>query len=324
MTNNDSDPRAARAPSEAVGGPRPAIVVRLQDGLGNQLFQYALGQSLAARLGTALEFDLSWYENPVDPAQKRSLALREFAVRGTFSSADSYARYWLRPGMTGRLRWQIEQRLLPIPMRRFVEQKPSDFLRRGKMFDPAVLRVRPGTYLSGWWISPLYFASAEVALRRDLALRSVPTAAAQRWCDAIRARNAVAVHVRRGDYLKHPEIGTLDAAYYARAFRAIRERVTDPSFFVFSDDVPAARALLRETATPFEVVELEPEASPAQDLMVMAACRHFVIANSTFSWWGAWLAQGPARIVIAPEFWYAGARVRMPDVYPPEWIEVPC
>lgn len=324
MTNSYSDPRAARAPSEAVEGRRPAIVVRLQDGLGNQLFQYALGQGLAARLGAPLEFDLSWYQNPVDPVQKRPLALREFAVRGTFFPAGTYSHYWLRPGLAGRLWWRIEQRLLPIPMRRFVEQRPGDLLRRGRMFDPDILRVRPGTYLSGWWISPRYFEGTEAALRRDLALRAAPTAAARRWIDAIRARNAVAVHVRRGDYLKHPEIGALGAAYYARAFDAIRTRVADPSYFVFSDDIPAARAMLRETSMPFEAVELEPDASPAQDLMVMAACRHFVIANSTFSWWGAWLSQAPGKTVVAPQYWYAGARVRMPDVYPPEWIEVAC
>ena len=286
------------------------------------MFQYALGRTLADRHGVDLEFDVSRFENADVPAHAQAPALRDLAVRGTFSPVGAHSRFWLRPGLAGGLWWRVEQYLLPVRWRRFVEQRPGDFLRNGRMFDPEVLETRPGTYLAGWWISPRYFAGAEARLREDLVLRA--PLSAREWINAIQSRNAVAIHVRRGDYLLHPEIGVLEKKYYAGAIQAIRSCVSDPHYFVFSDDVPAARELLRGVIDKFDVVQLEAGASPAQDLAVMASCRHFIIANSTFSWWGAWLAANDGKIVIAPSHWYVGARVSVPDVYPEKWIQVPC
>lgn len=134
---------------------------------------------------------------------------------------------------------------------------------------------------------------------------------------------SVSVHVRRGDYINHPDIGMLGPNYYRRAIDFIRQRIARPRFFLFSDDPPGALAMLNALGADTEIVELEPGASPAMTLAAMAACRHHINANSTFSWWAAWLNPEAGKTVVVPEHWYAGAKVRMPDVYPPEWIRLP-
>lgn len=311
------------ASQDRMSAPGNRIVIRLMDGLGNQLFQYALGRKLAALHGTEPVFDTIWYRSGAKLTHPRPLALREFAIRGRVAEEDEEFRdYWLRPTPLGRLWWKVEQRLLPLRWRRFVEQDPQTFARRGRMFEPEVLRVSPGTYLSGWWISPRYFEGIEHELRNELVLREPLPPRAAEWARDMGAGESVAVHVRRGDFLNHPEIGVLGAAYYARAVEQLRSQRTNLRFFVFSDDLPAAKELLAEVLPAFEAIEPPPGTSPAVDLALMSHCRHFITANSTFSWWGAWLGSHPDKIVLVPEHWYQGARVALPDVYPEEWIKV--
>lgn len=300
-----------------------AITVRLMDGLGNQLFQYALGRKLATSLGAPLQFDTSWYDDrSPPPAQHRALALRDFAVTGHFVAGSDFSRFWTRPASRGGcVRWWLEQALLPPRRRRFVQQDPARFLR-GRMFDPRVLDVRAGSYLCGWWISPKYFAGIEPELRRELVPRERPSARTEAYLAKVAACESVAIHIRRGDYMNHPAIGCLGASYYARAIEWLSARIERPKFFVFSDDPAAARELLKGVIAEFEVVKAEPQASPSADLFVMAACKHFITANSTFSWWGAWLSRNREKKVIAPAHWFVGARVVVEDVYPDDWVRM--
>ncbi len=299
-----------------------AFVVRLMDGLGNQLFQYALGRRLSLRQGAELVLDTSWFRTGGTREHPRPLRLAEFAVAGRFAEPDEFRDRWLRPTPLGRFWWRFEQRVLPLRWRRFVEQDPKAFARRGQMFDPEILRVAPGTYLSGYWISPLYFEGAERELRQELILRGPLSLSAGRWAKELGECESVALHVRRGDYVHHPEIGVLGADYYRRAIELLEAQRRDLRYFVFSDDPPAALELLAGIVPKFQVVTLEPGTSPSVDLALMATCKHFVIANSTFSWWGAWLSGYPGKLVMAPEHWFQGARVSLPDVYPAAWARV--
>jgi len=303
--------------------PPQALVLKLQDGLGNQLFQYAFGRRLAKDRDATLLFDVSWYESDQRPAQPRQLALRDFQTRGEYYSGPEFRHFWIRPSLIGRCWWRIEQRFLPPHRRRFVAQHPDDFLRRRRMFDPRMLKVPIDSYLSGWWISPYYFSGAEDELRGDLVLRTPPSPAETQMMTRLNDSNSVAVHVRRGDYLKHPAIGVLGAEYYRRAITFLRSKIPQPKFFLFSDDLAAATQMLTGILPAFEALPADSSRSPAVDLTLMAACRHFIIANSTFGWWGAWLGRFPTKLVLAPEHWYCGARVSISDVYPPEWIKIP-
>lgn len=298
------------------------IAIRLQDGLGNQMFQYALGRRLTSDK-MQLVLDASWYRSDTCPDQPRPLALRDFAIKAQIRSRGEFRHYWIRPTLAGRIWWSVEQRLFPPDRRRFVAQKPTEFVRNKRMFDPRILKVKTGTYLAGWWISHLYFTGIEDVLRREFVLQAPVTPRAKHLINQISSSNSVAIHVRRGDYEKHAEIGTLNVDYYARAISEIRSRVPNAKFFLFSDDLPAARTMLAHSLAKFEAVELEPNASPAVDLTVMAACQHFINANSTFSWWGSWLGKSPHKVTIVPDCWYCGAKVTISDVYPREWIQIP-
>jgi len=302
--------------------PEP-IVVKLMDGLGNQLFQYALGRRLAAGLGVELVLDPAWYTEGRRPAQPRPLALSQFAIRARLATGEDFRRFWIRPTLPGRIWWRVEQALLPLRWRKLVEQDPAELLRRGRMFDPRVLRVRPGAYLAGWWVSARYFEGMESELREELRLVSPLEGAAADWAARLNGSASVAVHVRRGDYHRHPEIGLLDAAYYARAVEQLEARYGRLEYFLFSDDLDEAMDLLQPVIPGLQIVALEIGGSPAVDLSVMAKCRHFITANSTFSWWGAWLGSHPEKSVLVPHYWYAGARVAPPDVYPEAWLRIP-
>lgn len=295
--------------------------VRLQDGLGNQLFQYAFGRQLAKLHGTELVFDVSWFENAMP---QRRIALRDFSPQAEFRSGSEFQHYWIRPTTAGKIWWRIEQNLVPRRWRWFVQQNPAAFPRQAQMFDPQFLQVRPGTYVSGWWISPRYFSGIEADLRRELTLGVPLTERARQFRNMIQDGESVAIHIRRGDYLNHPEIGVLDSAYYRRALDVIRSRVSQPRFYLFSDTPAEAMSLLKGPMSNDEVklVQLEPGVSPAIDLTLISNCRHFINANSTFSWWGAWLSPHAQKTVIVPNHWYAGARVEVKDVYLQDWIRV--
>jgi hypothetical protein len=140
------------------------------------------------------------------------------------------------------------------------------------------------------------------------------------------AVNSLSLHVRRGDYATSASInqfhGLLDASYYAEAIRHVQERASDPKLFVFSDDLDWCREALAPLQVPLTFVDVNRGGDSWQDLFLMAACRHAIIANSSFSWWGAWLGDGAAsdnRIVIAPRRWFSGAEVDISDRFPPGW-----
>jgi hypothetical protein len=151
----------------------------------------------------------------------------------------------------------------------------------------------------------------------------MPNAANQQWLARINVANAVCVHVRRGDYLKAPHFehhGLCSAEYYRRAMQDMRERTANPAFFVFSDDWAWAREHL--SGGDAVVVNANGPEAGQDELRLMAACRHHILANSSLSWWAAWLAAGDGQIVIAPKPWF-NTNADTPDLLPPAWRVLP-
>jgi hypothetical protein len=299
------------------------IVVRLMHGLGNQMFQYALGRRLAIERRADVVFDASWYSQNNCPRPDRPLALREFDIKAEITFDDRWKPMWIPSTLSKRIRWVIDQHFLPPSMRTFVEEDLDQMKVRGQAFDESVLGVRFGAYLCGYWTSPHYFEGAEDQLRKELVLRHAPDGQYARYLATIRESNSVAIHVRRGDYLStYKEFGVLGAPYYSRAIARMKDRVQTPCFFLFSDCLPEARHLLNGLVD-YECVDLGPEASPAHELSLMASCRHFINANSTFSWWGAWLSQSPDKHVFVPDKWFLGIGRGVANLYLPGWESVP-
>lgn len=285
----------------------PVVGVSIFGGLGNQMFQYAAGMALARRLGARLLCDTGAFagEQPSRPLQLPAfgLALEDFG----------------RPS-PGRLRSLAGRlRLVHDPFR------DAALFDGGLVYDPAFERLRAPVRLTGYSQSWHYFEGHEAAVRAafDTARLAAPRAAA--LADEIRnSRCAVAVHVRRGDYALPQQVGIhglLPDAYYLAARGIIESTSEAPTWFLFSDDIGQASAELAG------IPGLRPVTGfyPTEDLWLMSLCRHFIIANSTFSWWAAWLGQAADKQVVAPRAWFGPAMStpwRVEDRVPPGWIAI--
>jgi hypothetical protein len=288
------------------------IIARLSGGLGNQLFQYAAARRLALRHGVPLKLDLGLYA----PGYSRSYRLFHLAVAAAPASPAEIRR--LRGGdwPAGRLyRWLQARR--PLPRRRWVAE-------RRFTFDPEVLELGPAVYLQGYWQSERYFADSAAALRRELTVATPPSAANRELAGVIAATIAVSVHVRRSDYL-HPGVaqvhGVAGPDYYRQAMDLVAGRSPGARFYLFSDDLGWARANIG-FGHPVEYVDVNGPEAEYEDLRLMGLCRHHIIANSSFSWWAAWLGEGPDTMVIAPARWFAERGPDSRDLVPERWIRL--
>jgi len=305
-----------------------SVVVCLFGGLGNQMFQYAAGRSLALKTGSRLVLDATGFNLP---NARRAYALADYPLAAQ-TRFDGY-RYPPRQSPVrfpapkwsawiGRAAQLVHANIIPFG-RAAGENAYSVFAERSFDFDERFWECGPQTYLVGYWQSERYFIDVADAIRRELSYPRPPDAANAQWLARIRAANAVCVHVRRGDYLLPAHFqhhGLCSADYYRRAVRLIRERVRTPQFFVFSDDW----AWCRENLADNDIVIVDANRPDAgqDELRLMAACRHHVIANSSLSWWAAWLGASDGQSVVAPTPWFTH-RSETPDLLPAGWVVLP-
>jgi len=185
-------------------------------------------------------------------------------------------------------------------------------------YDPRFLQLGPQVYMSGYWQSARYFDHIDELIRGELRLRHEPSEINAAWLARVRGARSVCVHIRRGDYLMAAHYGfhgVCSVEYYRRAMQLMRSRVQDVKFFVFSDDWQWSRENL--SVDDAIVVDANDANAAQEDLRLMAACRHHIIANSSLSWWAAWLAKADGQVVIAPKPWFA----RKADTPVPEtWL----
>lgn len=293
------------------------IITRLKGGLGNQLFQYATGRALADRLGVDLALDLSWFETQ----NKRQYGLSPYPLRARIADDGLLAR--LVPHDLGR-HPALKNTLLCLAggyWPRFMT-----LMRERKGCNPVQLAdAGDDTILDGYWQSEAFFDDKAEAIRRDLTLSSPPQGrnAEMLMRIAEAAESAVAVHVRRGDYVTEARAsavhGVCGADYYRRAAVILSNRVKHPRWFFFSDDIEWARANILTDAERRVFVEGNVDAAH-EDIRLMVAARHFIIANSSFSWWGAWLNAAPDKIVVAPKNWFHTDRSTK-YLIPEKWVQ---
>jgi hypothetical protein len=281
------------------------VFVRLLGGLGNQMFQYAAARALAARHGTGVVWDGRDFRH----YRLRPLLIDRLAVTGRAATPREGAamsplrREAARLAARGGLRtaWHFERSLA---------------------YDPAFESLPDGTRLDGHFQSARYFDSIRPILCTEFAPRAAPPAGAAAMLAAIRAVPAAAVHVRRGDYASNPTTtavhGLCSPGYYRAALARLAAAEPGARVFVFSDDIPWCRATLD---LPADTVFVEGN-PPEWDIALMAACRHHVIANSSFGWWGAWLA-APGGLTVAPEPWFDDPTLDGSGIAPPGWVRLP-
>ncbi len=291
------------------------IIVKLMGGLGNQLFQYATGRSLALSRGVALKLDLSFLEEVQEGNTPRHFALHHFGITAQTASAWDVAQM-----MDG------EGRHLEAAVARLIGRLRGcrHYRERWFHFDPEVRALPDNVYLEGYWHSERYFVEHSANIRKELTVTAELMGRNRELADKLSVVNAVSVHVRRGDYVHNPTTnayhGVCAPEYYHRAAEVIASSVVDPLFVVFSDEPGWA---VQHLKFRFPVCHVTDNGeTPHEDLRLMSLCKHHIIANSSFSWWGAWLSANPDKIVIAPERWFNNPTINTVDLTPVGWHRI--
>ena len=285
------------------------IVIRLKGGLGNQMFQYALGRYLSVKNNTELLLDTSSYRHD---------HLREYRLASYCIQAKASDQFLFFP-TDGRAR--RFNRIIQLIQKIF--SQPFQIIReKGFEFDPQVLACSNNAYLDGFWQSEKYFAPIANTIREDFRLKSAITDLLKTITQEIAATESVSIHVRRGDYISNPTTasyhGTCSVQWYQEAAKMMEEKLIKPTFFVFSDDYEWAKKNLRFNSTTV-FVPPSPDGQECNDLYAMSLCKHNIIANSSFSWWGAWLNANSQKIVIAPQNWFIAGPKNTDNLIPKTW-----
>jgi hypothetical protein len=281
------------------------IIVKLTGGLGNQLFQYSAARSLGIKNATGFRLDLSEY---ADENSFRKYGLKHFNIVENIASAEEINAF-RKTGLK-----KILEKLKPYYRRSVIKY-------RNYAFDKNVLDLSGDHYLNGYWQSEKYFKQIETAIRAEVTLKTPLDGAANELLKHIDSVHSVSIHVRRGDYLtnKISKVYELcDKEYYERALEKMLEKIPSAEFFIFSDDPAWVKANL---PLPSSANVVSGNNLPEhEELFLMAACKHQIIANSSFSWWGAWLNNNPNKIIIGPKVWFKFSQDDQ-GIMPESWLK---
>ncbi len=290
------------------------IICRLSGGLGNQLFQYAAARRLSLIHNTELVLDLNWFKHVPRKSSVRVYELLHYPISARVASVEEsrlLSRYH------GRL-----AKFMPFA-------KPwQAYFENGIQFNSAVLNLPDNSYLCGYWQSYKYFEDVAKIIGNELITNEPLQEEDVKVMNSIVAAGSrsVAVHIRRADYVNLKSAsdfhGVCSVDYYNSAFNILSEDIKSPHFFVFSDDMDWVR---KNIIFPGDVTFVSHNSADTafQDLRLITFCNHKVIANSSFSWWGAWLtANGGTStgIVIAPRRWFAKSSISLQGRFPNSWI----
>ena len=285
------------------------FVFQFMGGLGNQLFQYAAARSLSIKRGIPFKVDFD------DPYKfvNRKFSLSAFNLE--VQHASQRELWKCKP------KRRIEKRLWML-----VGKDPRCRLYRENgdyTFDPGFFSCPDGAYLSGFWQTEQYFSDIETTIRSDFKFRIAPSENNEEWLKKISTCTAVSIHVRRGDVVSVAKTnkiyGTITPAYYENAMNNMIGSFKDCVFFFFSDDIEWVKENIK-TEYPAYYVDANDDAHNYADLRLMSSCRHHIIANSSFSWWGAWLNLNKQKKVIAPAKWMSTRDIGGTDHIPSSWI----
>lgn len=291
------------------------------------MFQYAAGMALAHRRNTVLKLDVSWFSEGSAAVAHERYGLDCFVLDAHFSTEQELE--WRRGHQRNAAESRFGRLLSNIGLRRYAELLPIGgnwHIQKQFHFYPEFFDLPDGTVIDGTFQSEKFFAPVAKIIRKHFGFRYKPSREVAALAEQIESCEAVAVHFRRGDLVSSERYKVSQAAlgmdYYREAFAQIFSKVRSPRFFIFSDDLDFARTcgVCPQEAVFVDCVE---EWNPYDALRLMSLCKHFIIANSSFSWWGAWLAENQSKIVTRPEPWFSN----MPendtrDLCPEEWIAV--
>lgn len=288
-------------------------------GLGNQMFQYAAGRATSKRLGTDLALDVSSYKNQNPDDTPRHYELNCFNI-----SANLDGKYTPPKGENSSKPFAKE---VGSFLAKLKGNSQNIIREEGFPVNQKVLNAPDNSYLIGYWQSEKYFQDIRDIILKDFSFTTKPDAENTKMADQIKDKKATAVslHVRRGDYVTNQHAntfhGTSPMEYYQKAVDLMAKKVQKPHFFIFSDD-PAWTQENLKTGHPATYVTNNDGDKGFEDMRLMMQCQHHIIANSSFSWWGAWLNPSTEKIVMAPKTWFLDPSVDTRDIYAEGWIKV--
>ncbi len=294
------------------------IITRLMGGLGNQMFQYAAGKSLSLLHGTELLLDVSHLGKKAHVEDtKRDFELDKLVANVKVSTEKDFEPF-LKLGSSKTYR--SFQRIFPSLFNK------TYFAETGQRFHASFFNLPANVYLNGFWQSEKYFLKYADEIRKTFQRFELLSEPGKKILSEIKNTNSIGIHVRRGDYISNAKAnsfhGVCSVDYYKSAVLKINEKANSkPDLFVFSDDIEWCKNNFQfENKITF--VENYPDKKSFEDLLLMSICSHNIIANSSYSWWGAWLNSNKSKIVIAPVKWFNQSELDTIDLFPASWIQL--
>ncbi|MCF6129915.1 alpha-1,2-fucosyltransferase [Flavobacterium sp. AS60] len=271
------------------------IVTRIYGGLGNQLFQYAVAKSLAIEKNQKFALDISGFET----YKLHNYSLQHFNIQSNFyKKPNRFVAKFLKTFF------------------KCIKYREADFGYNSNVFS------LEGDYifLEGYFQSEKYFLKHQNEIRNDFEIIAPLKEKSKAALAHIESVNSVSIHIRRGDFLNNERHNTDKSSYYKEAIERIESSVENPVFFVFSDDINWSKANLY-TKHETNFIDFNDALTNFEDLKLMSSCKHNIIANSSFSWWAAWLNKNESKIVIAPKKWL-NDNTNTNDIIPETWIKI--
>lgn len=285
------------------------IIVRLQGGMGNQMFQYAIGRALAIKNKTKLGLDLSF--------------LLDRTIRLNFTFRDySLDVFNIEAEIISPSKKTVKGKLYSRFMTFFDKFIKHDGVEKSFQFDESILKLPDGSYLNGYFQSPKYFSDIEDVIRSDFTLNKQLPIEILNLIEVIKKENSVCLHVRRGDYVGNKYHEVVDNDYYNKAISYLKQRINIDKIYIFSDDIKWCKENMKFDYPSMFVGDEYAGVKGEGHMYLMSACRYFIIPNSSFSWWSAWLGNSEGKIVISPKQWFVDENINSEDLIPKDWVRI--
>lgn len=285
-------------------------------GLGNQMFQYAAGRSLSQKLNTGLKLDVEDYKWGRYKLHK--YCLDKLSINTKKAGTQEIKKLKFKTAsIIERISFKFENKER--------ERGEKSYKNMGTVFDRNFFNLNDDLYIEGYWQSEKYFIDIKDIILGEFILKKPAAGKNLEHLKTINKTESVSLHIRRGDYINNEKTKSLHGIdlklYYENAVNLIKKSMKNPYFFIFSDEPDWVRENFRGEFK-FTVVDCNTGRTGYEDMRLMSACKHNIIANSSFSWWGAWLNQNPEKIVTAPKNWFTDKSIDTTDLIPENWIRL--
>jgi len=287
------------------------IITKLKGGMGNQMFQYALGRALSLKYGVPLKLDIEEYS--IKNKVERHYDLDLFNISAEVAQINEIPKSH-RNIIKNRFLIKINS-----IMNRFFKEKGSEV---SFTFDSSILNIGPDAYLDGYWQSPKYFENIESIIRKDFTLKNKLPLNIENLKEVIKKENSLCIHIRRGDYVGNAFHEIVGKEYYRESIEKMKSLTTVDKIYVFSDDIKWCEDNMKFDLPVMFVGEEYAGQKAEGHMTLMSACHNFIIPNSSFAWWSAYLCEFKDKKVIVPKQWFTDASINSDDLIPKDWIRV--